>query len=120
MRLSPGLSSRTRTALSRALVDEFIHDCDTILTAIPGIVAFACGRHIDSGRANVNDDYHVAIYMGFMILDDYRAYLEHANHQALIAKWRPHIIARQTYDMLDETGPNPLLPAGRHPNGSAS
>ena len=87
------------------LIDDFIRDCDTILTAIPGIVAFACGRHVDAGRANVNDDYHVAVYMGFMNLDDYRAYLEHADHQALIAKWRPHIIARQTYDMLDETGP---------------
>lgn len=82
--------------------DELIADCDRLLSTIPGVVSYAVGKHIDTGRANVIADYDVGIYIGYDSTDDYATYVTHPQHVEILDKWRPvsRIVVR---DFLDET-----------------
>lgn len=83
--------------------DALIADCDSMLRGIPGVVAYACGPHVDAGRANVDSSYDVGLYIGFNTLADYAAYVEHPEHVSLVAKWKPDIGWMKIYDVGDPT-----------------
>ncbi|MCB9897182.1 MAG: Dabb family protein [Planctomycetes bacterium] len=82
-----------------ASVDALQHDCDLFLAHIPSVVEYASGRHLDTGRATVTDDYDVFVLIGFDDVDGYRAYLEHPDHLALVAKWKPLLSALVVRDV---------------------
>lgn len=82
-------------------IDELIADCDRLLPTIPGVTAYACGRHIDTGRASVDASYHVGLYIGFDSTGDYAVYVDHPQHVELVTTWRPHIAAMLVRDWWD-------------------
>lgn len=88
---------------SPADADALIADCDRLIPAIPGVAAYACGRHLDIGRSNVDGDYDAGLYVGFADADAYRAYLDHANHTALVDAWRPRWEWVRIYDVEDRS-----------------
>jgi hypothetical protein len=80
-----------------------IADCESMLAAIPGIVSFYAGKHIDTGRATVDSNYDVGMYVGFMDEGAYARSVDHPSHLALVEKWRPRLQWLRVYDVLDET-----------------
>ncbi len=83
--------------------DALIHDCDTLLASIPGVVTYACGKHLDTGRPTVDGNYDVGLYVGFNSREDYAAYVEHPAHKDLVTCWRPKIKSMRIHDINDET-----------------
>jgi hypothetical protein len=81
--------------------DELIRDCDR-LAAIPGVVSYYRGRHIDIGRPTVFSDYDVGFFVGFDSVADYRSYVDHPVHVEVVQKWRPRWVWVRVYDVLDE------------------
>ncbi len=86
-------------AQARAL----IADSDRLLPAIPGVVSYACGRHFDIGRPNIDSSYDVGLYVGLADEAGYRTYLEHPNHVELVNTWRPRWEWIRIYDVGDAT-----------------
>ncbi|RMH12182.1 MAG: Dabb family protein [Planctomycetota bacterium] len=82
---------------------ELISDCDALLTDIDSVETYACGRHIDTGRATVLTDYDVGLIVGFASKDAYAAYVEHPLHVRLVEKWKPRLEALRVYDIYDPT-----------------
>ncbi len=82
---------------------KLIHDCDTKLATIPGVVVYFAGPHLETGRASVDTDYDVGFYVGFMREDAYRGYVEHPAHIAVVEKWEPRLESLDVRDDLDET-----------------
>lgn len=80
-----------------------IADSDAKLARIPGVTAYACGRHLDMGRPTVIHDYDVGLYVGFDSTEDYAVYVDHPDHKALVAEWKPKSEWLHVYDVLDET-----------------
>jgi len=56
---------------------------------IPGVAAWAVGKPVDIGRANIDTSYDVGLYVAFRSVEDYRVYLSHPIHDRLVTKWRP-------------------------------
>ncbi len=72
--------------------------CDEKLSAIPGVVEFSLGRPIDTGRASVDCDYDLAVYVGFPSLEAYRGYLVHPQHVALVSAWKDKFQSLRIFD----------------------
>ena len=84
-------------------VDELIADCDRDLRGIPGIVTYFCGRRLDQGRSSVDASFDVGFLVGFNSTADYQRYLDHPNHQAAVAKWKPRWESIRIDDAIDPT-----------------
>jgi len=83
---------------------ELIADCDTNLATIPGVVAYFCGPHLDTGRGErIDANYDVGFYVGFMTEADYSGYVEHPRHKQMLAKWQPRWDWIRVQDVSDET-----------------
>jgi hypothetical protein len=81
-----------------------IADCDAQLGVIPGVVCYYAGQHLDTGRGDrIDSNYDVGFCVGFASADDYAAYVEHPNHQAMLAKWQPRWEWIRVVDVLDPT-----------------
>lgn len=83
--------------------DALIADCEAKLSAIPGVVSFAAGRHLDVGRASVLSDYDVGLYIGFETEADYAAYVTHPLHVELVEAWKDRTLGMRVFDVVDET-----------------
>ncbi|MCR9218234.1 MAG: Dabb family protein [bacterium] len=83
--------------------DELIADCNQRLARIPGIVSYYCGRHFETGRDTVSDDYTVGLFVGFDSAEHYEAYVTHHDHVWLVQKWRPRTEILRVHDILDES-----------------
>lgn len=84
--------------------DLLIADSDQELGQLPMIVAYACGKPLDTGRGDrVDSDYDVGLFIGFASEADYTAYVEHPRHEALIAKWKPQWEWIRIQDVADLT-----------------
>ena len=81
-----------------ALIDA----CDTLLPAIPGVTAYACGRPLDTGRENITLNFDVGLYLAFDSVKSYERYLAHPNHQKLVDEWMERIASMRIYDVMDE------------------
>lgn len=64
-------------------------ESDAKLPSIPEVRRYVCGTPVDTGRANVATDYDLGIIVEFDSVDDYKAYLAHPTHQALVTAWKP-------------------------------
>ncbi len=83
--------------------DAMIADADRLLSSIPGVTAYAAGKHIDTGRPTVVTDYDVALYIGFETTEGYATYVEHPRHVEAVNMWRDRMTWLRVWDMLDET-----------------
>ena len=80
-----------------------IADSDARLARIPGVTAYACGQHLETGRPTVIHDYDVGMYIGFLSSESYMSYVNHPDHKALVAEWGPKSEWLHASDVLDET-----------------
>lgn len=80
-----------------------IADSDRLLPAIPGVVSYACGRHLDTGRATIDGNYDVGLYVGFDDEAGYRTYVDHPNHIELVNTWRSKWEWIRIHDVGDST-----------------
>jgi hypothetical protein len=85
-----------------AEADELIHDCDTLLGTIPGVMSYFAGRHHDVGREHIYSDYDVGFFVGFNSDEDYEVYVKHPNHVQVVEKWRPRLRDMRVYDVFDD------------------
>lgn len=76
---------------------------DRTLPGIPGVARYACGPHLDTGRANVIHDYDIGLYVGFETNDDYAAYVQDPSHVAFVKEWAPRSEWLHIYDFADDT-----------------
>ena len=79
-----------------------IADCDAMLANIPGVVSYAAGQHLETGRATVDGSYDLGLYIGFDSVEAYSAYVVHPNHVGLVNKWKPSIKQMRVFDISDE------------------
>ncbi len=81
-----------------ASAPAMIQDMDNAFAQIPQIRRWDAGPHIDTGRPVVLHWYTIGLTTEFASVDDYRAYLAHPAHQALVAKWKPHWKRSEMFD----------------------
>jgi hypothetical protein len=79
-----------------------IADCDRLLADIPSVVAYAAGRHLETGRDNVESGYDVGLYLGFDTEEGYTRYIEHPHHQEILRLWEPSVEWLRVYDVVDD------------------
>lgn len=92
------------TLLDAGDADALLRDCDASLATIPGVLAYAGGLHLDTGRGErVDSAYHVGLYIGFETEADYSTYVAHPNHTGLLERWQPRIARLRVFDVLDGT-----------------
>jgi hypothetical protein len=82
---------------------SLLADSESMLASIPGVVSFAAGEHLDTGRSNIIADYDIGLYIGFDSEARYAAYVTHPAHVAYLEKWRPRVASLRIYDIGDPT-----------------
>lgn len=80
--------------------EELIRD-SRALAEIPGVSGLIVGPRYNSGRAAAATDFDVGLSLDLASDADYRRYLDHPLHQALITKWRPRWQSAQIRDFSD-------------------
>ena len=55
---------------------ELERDCKKYLSNVPGVIDLEIASPVDIGRANVDGDYNIAVFVSFESLEQYKAYLE--------------------------------------------
>ena len=83
--------------------DALVLDCRNRLERIPTVAGAFTGRHGDFDRSGIDDDYHVGFFVSFETEADYKAYLDHPDHVALVAEWKPEFEWIRIHDIVDET-----------------
>lgn len=64
-------------------------ECRARLARIPGVLSLEAGTPVDIGRGTAFQAYHVGLRVEFAGSADYRAYLVHPEHAALVEAWQP-------------------------------
>lgn len=95
-----------------AEVGELQRACDTALGDLPVVRGYWSGPPLETGRANVDGDYDLALHIGLASAADYDAYIAHPDHQALIAEWRDRLEWIKIYDVT-EKGESPATSGSR-------
>ena len=83
--------------------EALVIDCRNRLERIPTVAGAFTGRHGEFGRSGVDDDYDVGFFVSFETDADYRAYLEHPEHVAVVTEWKPEFEWIRIHDVVDET-----------------
>lgn len=86
----------------QAKTEELIADCDRLVAAIPNLRSYFRGRHLETGRAVVRDDYHVAFMISFSSQEELWRYEQHPLHRELADKWKPRLKSMRVYDIFDD------------------
>lgn len=86
-----------------ARAGALLDDADRSLATIPGVVSYAAGPHIDTGRATVLRDYDIGMVIGFDSPDDYAAYVASPAHTGFVGRWMPEVESLRVYDIHDPT-----------------
>lgn len=76
-------------------------DSDKSLSDIPGVASYMSGTHLDIGRAGIDSGYSAALVIGFRSVEDYRGYLDHPAHIALVERWKPRMEWLRIYDISE-------------------
>lgn len=74
-------------------------DSDLTLSQLPGVASYTSGTHLDIGRAGIDSNYSAALVIGFESVEDYRRYLDHPAHIALVERWKPKTEWLRIYDI---------------------
>jgi len=72
------------------LAEPMMRDAREAFEAIPSLRRWDMGPRVDTGRPGLADWYTVGFITSFETEADYRAYLDHPRHKALVEKWKPH------------------------------
>ncbi|NBX26161.1 MAG: Dabb family protein [Planctomycetes bacterium] len=72
------------------LAEPMMRDAREAFEAIPSLRRWDMGPRVDTGRPGLADWYTVGFITSFETESDYRAYLDHPRHTALVEKWKPH------------------------------
>lgn len=91
------------TLADDADLPALLADSDLMLGTIPSVASYAAGAHVDTGRATVDAEYSLGIYLGFETEADLAAYVDHPQHIAYVQKWRPRLESLLVRDVLDQT-----------------
>jgi len=92
-----------------ARASEMIEDMRQAFEAVPTLAGWQAGPKVETGRPQVQVWYTVGIVTEFVSVDDYKAYLEHPRHKALVEKWKPHW---KRSEMFDFGAPTVAKPSG--------
>ena len=95
-----------------ARAEEMMRDMRQAFEAIPSLARWQAGPKVDTGRPQVQAWYTVGIVTEFDSIDDYKAYLEHPRHKALVEKWKPHWKRSEMFDFGSVAATAPATPAG--------
>lgn len=93
--------------------ERVLRDVVAVLNQTRTARRFDYGYHFESGRAEVDRDYDLALIMEFEGPAPYSAYLASDAHQELLRVWRPHITALRIFDLARQTPIDPNALAGR-------
>ncbi len=74
-------------------------DSRRLLAGLPMVVSFTVGPHLEIGRESVDGAYDLGLVIGFCDVADYRAYLVHPDHVALVEAWKPRWRAVRMFDV---------------------
>lgn len=77
---------------------EMMLDMAQAFAAIPELRGWDAGPHVDTGRPAVQRWYTVGIVTDFASVTDYRAYLVHPRHVALVEKWKSRWKRSEMFD----------------------
>ena len=86
----------------QAYAEELIADCDRLVAAVGNLRSYFRGRHLDTGRPIVRDDYHVAFMVSFSSREELMRYGQHPMHLELAGKWKPRLASMRVYDIYDD------------------
>ncbi len=89
------------TLADDADLPELLADSDAMLGTIPSVSSYAAGSHLDTGRATVDAEYSLGIYLGFESERDLAEYVAHPRHVAYVQKWQPRLESLLVRDVLD-------------------
>ena len=78
---------------------ELQGDCERLLKPLPQVTYFACGKHVDVGRDNVDGDYTLGLIVSFDDRSNYDEYLVAPGHVELVEKWKPRFKSIVIYDI---------------------
>jgi hypothetical protein len=78
--------------------DEMMQDMRAAFEAIPTLAGWQAGPKADTGRPQVQSWYTIGIVTEFDSVEDYKAYLEHPRHKALVEKWKPRWKRSEMFD----------------------
>ena len=81
-----------------ARASEMMQDMRDSFEAIPMLAGWQAGPKVDTGRPQVQAWYTVGMVTEFDTVEDYRAYLEHPRHKALVEKWKPRWKRSEMFD----------------------
>ncbi len=81
--------------------EALLLDCNRLLPGIKHVDSYWCGKHFDIGRAGVDQDYDIALCVGFQTQTGYEKYLADPAHIELVDKWKPHFESIRIYDIKD-------------------
>lgn len=81
-----------------ARASEMMQDMRQAFEAIPTLAGWQAGPKVDTGRPQVQTWYTIGLVTEFDSVDDYKAYLEHPRHKALVEKWKPHWKRSEMFD----------------------
>jgi hypothetical protein len=86
-----------------ARAPEMVQDMKVAFESIPTLAGWKAGSKVDSGRSQVQTWYTIGVVTEFDSVEDYKAYLEHPRHMALVEKWKPRW---KRSEMFDFGGPS--------------
>ncbi len=93
---------------------RLLEDAARALPGIPGVSMYSAGTHLDIGRATIDGEYDAAMYIGFDTVADYRVYVDHPDHTAFVARWKPRLEWIRVHDFTDlARPPRDLSPTAR-------
>lgn len=78
--------------------DEMTQDMRAAFEAIPTLAGWQAGPKVDTGRPQMQTWYTIGIVTEFDSVEDYKAYLEHPRHKALVEKWKPRWKRSEMFD----------------------
>ena len=82
-----------------AETSALLADSDKSLAHIPGVASYTSGTHLDIGRSGIDSNCSAALVIGFDSVEDYRGYLDHPAHIALVERWKPKTEWLRIYDI---------------------
>lgn len=87
----------------KADIPMLLAESDAALASIPGVVSYAAGEHLETGRPTVLHDYDLGLYIGFDSESAYAEYVSHPAHVGFVERWKPRLKALRVYDIHDPT-----------------
>ena len=83
----------------RSDYEKIVKDANSVLRAIPTANNLFIGKHVETERNEINDDYDCAIVMDFVDEISYMEYLKHPSHIQFVDEWSTKCKSITIYDI---------------------